>query len=240
MKKSDRWNIDTIDIADRTVSPAKNTKPHRFFAFLGRHKKKIIIIAVVLYVAVVAFGLMTTRVYIDENGNRQVFRITFADLKKEDDYNELKESVSAVRDLLAEVTVVDIHLANGAYTNYEAASHYTAILDGKLDVMIPKITSLSVQDEQKPIQEAIESLLKNDLAIYLQNMAKILTTGNTGAVNTVLEYREKALNTYEIIVGELETISDELHIEDSSFYMWELSDAAVKKDPTAVLKTQEG
>ena len=145
-----------------------------------------------------------------------------------------------MRDLLAEVTVVDIHLANGAYSNYEAASHYTSILDGQLDVMIPKITSLSVQDNQKPIKEAIESMLKNDLAIYLQSISEVLTTGNTGAVTTALQYRENALNTYEIIIEEMEKISDSLHIEDSSFYKWELKNAAEKKDPTAILKSKEG
>ncbi len=240
MRKNDRWNIDTIDVATKKPTVEHNGKLHKFFQFIKRNRKKLIIAFVVLYIAVFAFGLLTTRFYVDENGKRQAYRISFSDLKKEDDYNELKECIADVRDLLAEVTVVDIHLANGVYSNYEAASHYTSILDEKLDVMIPKITSLSMQDDQKPIKEAIESMLKNDLAIYLQSISEVLTTGNTGAVTTALQYREKALNTYEIIIGELEKVSDSLHIEDSSFYKWELQKAAEKKDPTAVLKSKEG
>ena len=83
-------------------------------------------------------------------------------------------------------------------------------------------------------------MLKNDLAIYLQSISEVLTTGNTGAVTTALQYREKALNTYEIIIEEMKKISDSLHIEDSSFYKWELKNAAEKKDPTAILKSREG
>lgn len=240
MRKNERWNIDTIDVAAKKQTVEHNGKLYKFFRFVKRNCKKLIVVFVVLYILIFAFGLLTTRIYVDENGKRQAYRVTFSDLKKEDDYNELKNSIADVRDLLAEVTVVDIHLANGVYSNYEAASHYTSILDGQLDVMIPKITSLSMQDNQKPIKEAIESMLKNDLAIYLQSISEVLTTGNTGAVTTVLQHREKALNTYEIIIEEMKNISDSLHIEDSSFYKWELKNAAEKKDPTAILKSREG
>ncbi len=240
MRKNERWNIDTIDVTAKKETVEHNGKIYKLFRFVKRNCKKLIVAFVMLYVVIFAFGLLTTRIYVDENGERQAYRVTFSDLKKEDDYNELKNIIADVRDLLAEVTVVDIHLANGAYSNYKAASHYTSILDGQLDVMIPKITSLSVQDNQKPIKEAIESMLKNDLAIYLQSISEILTTGNTGAVTTALQYRENALNTYEIIIEEMEKISDSLHIEDSSFYKWELKNAAEKKDPTAILKSKEG
>lgn len=108
-----------------------------------------------------------------------------------------------MRKLMVDVAIVDIHLANEKYTNYEAATLYTSILDDKLDVMIPKVTSMNLQNEQEPIRETMESLLSYDLAIYLQNISSGLKSGDATTVNTALQYRKKWLKTYEILEADI-------------------------------------
>lgn len=236
MKKSN-WDIDYIDMK---TAPDKSVKEKGILKWLKLNWKKILAIIITLYLLVVLYGVLTTRFFENEAGERVAYRVSFSDLKKQDDYNDLKEKLIDIRKLLRDITIVDIHLANGDYTNYEAATLYTKILNEKLDVLIPKVNSMNLEDEQQSIQKELESILSYDLALYLQNIAKGLQSGSTSTVQTALAYREKAISTYQIIESDIKEISESLKIKDSEFYEWTLNSAVLEKDETAILKQKEG
>lgn len=239
MRKHDRWEIDTIDLTTKRYQEEKQEEQSGVKAFAKRHWKKSLIILGVVYLIVVLFGVFSARYYYDENGNRRLYRLTFADMQLQDDYDTLTNQLSSIRGILTDVAIVDIHLANGKYTNYEAATLYSEILDGQLDVLIPKINSMNLQKAQEPIRETMESLLSYDLALYLQNITAGLKSGDAKTVQTALEYREKSLKTYQILEDSIKAISDDLKLNDNAYYAWELYEAAKKKDSSAVIVVQE-
>lgn len=236
MKRS-KWDIAHIDMR---TAPIKKEKEKGFFKWLKRSWKRILIINIVIYLLIVGYGVLTTRFYENEAGEKVAYRMSFSDLKKQDDYKDLKVKLTDIRNLLRDITIVDIHLANGEYTNYEAATLYTKILDEKLDVLIPKVNSMNLEDEQASIQKELESILSYDLALYLQNIAKGLQSGSTATVQTALAYREKALSTYQIIESDIKEIAESLKIKDTDFYEWTLNSAVLEKDETAILRQKEG
>lgn len=236
MKKSN-WDIDYIDMK---TAPDKSVKEKGVLKWLKLNWKKLLAIIITLYLLIVFYGVLTTRFYENEAGERVAYRVSFSDLKKQDDYNDLKEKLVDIRGILRDITIVDIHLANGDYTNYEAATLYTKILNEKLDVLIPKVNSMNLEDEQQSIQKELESILSYDLALYLQNIAKGLQSGSTPTVQAALGYREKAISTYQIIESDIKEISESLKIKDSKFYEWTLNSAVLEKDETAILKQKEG
>lgn len=235
MKKSN-WNIAYIDMR---TEPQKRKKEKGFSKWFKRNWKKIFAIIIALYMLIVFYGILSTRFYENETGENVAYRMSFADLKKQDDYKDLKVKLTDIRNLLRDITIVDIHLANGDYTNYEAATLYTKILDEKLDVLIPKVNAMNLEDEQASIQNELESILSYDLALYLQNIAKGLQSGSTSTVQTALAYREKAMSTYQIIESDIKGIAESLKIKDTEFYEWGLNSAVLKKDETAILKQRE-
>ena len=237
MRKKSNWDIDHIDM--RTESN-KNGKEKGLLNWFKRNWKKFFAIIITIYLLIVCYGALTTRFYENESGEKVAYRMSFADLKKQDDYKELKVKLTDIRNLLRDITIVDIHLANGDYTNYEAATLYTKILNEKLDVQIPKVKSMNLEDEQASIQKELESILSYDLALYLQNITKGLQSGNTATVQTALAYREKALQTYQIIETDIKNIAESLRIKDEEFYEWTLNSAVLKEDETAILKTTGG
>ena len=239
MRKRDRWEIDTIDLTTKRHQEEKQEEQSGVKAFAKRHWKKSLIILGVVYLIVVLFGVFSARYYYDENGNRRLYRLTFADMQLQDDYDTLTNQLSSIRGILTDVAIVDIHLANGKYTNYEAATLYSEILDGQLDILIPKINSMNLQKAQEPIRETMESLLSYDLALYLQNITAGLKSGDAKTVQTALEYREKSLKTYQILEDSIKAISDDLKLNDNAYYAWELYEAAKKKDSSAVIVVQE-
>ena len=236
MKRS-KWDIAHIDMR---TAPVKKEKEKGFFKWLKRNWKRILIINLVIYLLIVGYGVLTTRFYENEAGEKIAYRMSFSDLKKQDDYKDLKVKLTDIRNLLRDITIVDIHLANGEYTNYEAATLYTKILDEKLDVLIPKVNSMNLEEEQASIQKELESILSYDLALYLQNIAKGLQSGSTATVQTALAYREKALSTYQIIESDIKEIAESLKIKDTEYYEWTLNSAVLEKDETAILRQKEG
>lgn len=234
MRKRDRWEIDTIDLTTKKAEDVQQDQASGIKEFVKRHWKKSLIILGVAYLIVVLFGVFSARYYYDENGNRRLYRLTFADMQLQDDYDVLTEQMNSVRSILTDVAIVDIHLANGKYTNYEAATMYSEILDGQLDALIPKVTSMNLQRKQEPIRETMESLLSYDLALYLQNITAGLKSGDAKTVQAALEYREKALKTYDILEESLKAISDNLKLNDDAYYAWDLYESAKRKDGSAV------
>lgn len=232
MRKRDRWSVDTIDL---TTKQQEEKLQQKIISWFIKNKKRILIVVSIAYLLILLFGIFTTRFYTDENGKRKAYQLSFSDLRAQDDYNALTDKLSYIRSLLADITIIDIHVANGDYGNYEAATYYTAILDDQLDVLIPKISAMNLQDEQKMIQEEMESILSYDLALYLQNMAAGLKNGSNETVSAALAYRDKAFTTYELIENDLKAVSDRLKMNDSNYYEWVLKDAVVLKDKTAVL-----
>lgn len=240
MRKNNRWDIDTINLTENPVEKKPAGKLQSGLIWFKMHWKRLLIVFGITYALLVTYGLVTTRYYTDDGGVRHAYRLSFADFRLQDDYQNLKRHFDSGRDLLAEITVIDIHVANGDLSNFEASALYTAVLNERLDVMIPKISSLNVQDSQKPIKEAMENLLRNDLALYLQNISAGLKTGNNDTVVQAMNYRDKALATYEVIKQSMQEISLKLHMNDEPYYKWNLSEAVREKDKTAVLKSVEG
>ena len=237
MRKKSNWDIAHIDLR---TAPVKKENEKGFFKWVKRNWKKIVAVLISVYLLILCYGVLTTHFYVNEAGEKVAYRMSFSDLKKQDDYKELKIKLSDIRNLLRDITIVDIHLANGDFTNYEAATLYTKILNEKLDVQIPKVKSMNLEDEQASIQKELESILSYDLALYLQNITKGLQSGNTATVQTALAYREKALQTYQIIETDIKNIAESLRIKDEEFYEWTLNSAVLKEDETAILKTTGG
>ena len=237
MRKKSNWDIAHIDMR---TAPIKRENEKGFVKWFKRNWKKIVAVFVAVYLLILCYGALTTRFYVNEAGEKVAYRMSFADLKKQDDYKELKVKLSDIRNLLRDITIVDIHLANGEYTNYEAATLYTKILNEKLDVQIPKVKSMNLEDEQASIQKELESILSYDLALYLQNITNGLQSGNTATVQTALAYREKALQTYQIIESDIKSVAESIKIQDKAFYEWTLNEAVLKEDATAILKNSGG
>ena len=239
-RKHEYWSTHTIDIMPKAENAAETKKTGfgKLKAFFCRNRKRLIIGTAVFYILFFLLGLCVTRFYSDEKGDTHAYKLSFSDLKLQDDYRELKNKLTDIRDLLVEITVIDIHFSNEKYTNYEAATLYTRVLNDRLDVLLPQVGSMNLQEEQEPVREEIISLLSYDMALYLQNISEGLSSGDAAIVNMALAYRERALQTYKVVETDIREIAQQLKINDEDYYEWNLSDAVKEKDSTAVLDAE--
>ncbi len=236
------WDIEKIDltpkVTEETVS-IPTTKWGRIKASVKMHWLKSLLITLCLYLVFVLFGMLITDYYIDENGYRQPIEANFAYLEQREDYRELKKQYDQICDLMVDITVIDIHFANKDYTDMEAVTYYTKILNERVDILIPKITALELGEEQAVVQQTMETLLSNDCAVYLQKIVEGLRAGNADTVKTALVWRDKAFSSFEILRGDMSNLARRVKADYRSIDDWKLSDAVVKKDSTAVLREDE-
>lgn len=236
------WNIETVDITP--VAPQKQeenvplTKKDKIKRFFKKNRRRIFLGVLCSYFVFVLFSMLISDYYIDENGIRQPIVLSFEYLAVRDDYRTLLKQYKAIEELVVDITVVDIHLANEDVTEMEAATQYSTILDDRLDVMIPKITAMELGDEQIVLQQSMETLLSNDIAVYLQKIIEGLKTGNADSVNTALVWREKSLAAFDVIRSDMANLCDRAKADSTFIREWNLSDRALEKDASAYLKTK--
>lgn len=236
------WNIETVDITP--VAPQKQeenvhlTKKDKIKRFFKKNRHRIFLGVLCSYFVFVLFSMLVSDYYIDENGVRQPIVLSFEYLAVRDDYRTLLKQYKAIEELVVDITVVDIHLANEDITEMEAATQYSTILDDRLDVMIPKITAMELGDEQIVLQQSMEILLSNDIAVYLQKIIEGLKTGNADSVNTALVWREKSLAAFDVIRSDMANLCDRAKADSTFIREWNLSDRALEKDASAYLKTK--
>ena len=236
------WNIETVDITP--VAPQKQeenvplTKKDKIKRFFKKNRRRIFLGVLCSYFVFVLFSMLVSDYYIDENGIRQPIVLSFEYLAVRDDYRTLLKQYKAIEELVVDITVVDIHLANEDVTEMEAATQYSTILDDRLNVMIPKITAMELGDEQIVLQQSMETLLSNDIAVYLQKIIEGLKTGNADSVNTALVWREKSLAAFDVIRSDMANLCDRAKADSTFIREWNLSDRAIEKDASAYLKTK--
>lgn len=235
------WDIETIDLTP-VAEPEPEALPSgrfgRFMASVKKHWLKTLLIVICLYVAFVVFGMLCTEYYIDDNGYRQPIEVNFSYLSEREDYRELKKQFDGISDLMVDITIIDIHLSNEEYTSMEAVTYYNKILNEQVDIMIPKITALELGQEQVVMQETMETLLSNDIAVYLQKMVEGLRTGNPDSIQTALVWRDKAFSSFEVLRTDMINLSKRVKSDYRSIEEWNLNDAVLQKDGTAYLDDQ--
>lgn len=237
------WNIETVNITPAAPKSHEEKQPEtkggKFVRLIKKHWLKTLLILLCVYFSFFLFGMLVSDYYVDENGVRQPIVLSMDYLADREDYRELKSHYDAIEDLVVDITIIDIHLANEDITAMEAATQYTALLNERVDIMIPKITAMELGDEQEVLQQSMETILSNDIAVYLQKMVDGLKTGNTDSINTAMVWRDKFLSSFNVIRGDMANLCERVRFDSTDLREWNLSDEALKKDSSAYLKMQE-
>lgn len=200
---------------------------------------KLILILMCLYIVFLIIGVISTDYYIDENNKRQAVIAKIDTLEKRDDYKTLSSYITQIREIMVDITIIDIKVSNGDITYAQAANQYTNILDDNVDSLIPKIKVLNVQPEQELLKQNLQVILANDIGYYLQLMPKALLANNETDVSNALVWKQSMMQTYSSIDEGIRDLASSIKKEDDEFLKWNLEKAVIEKDSTAVLKQQE-
>lgn len=196
---------------------------------------KVGFILVIAYVVFLIIGAISTEYYVDEKGDTKLVVGNITVLENRDDFDALESYVTQIRDVMVDITIIDIKLANKTLSPSQAAILYKEILDDQVDLIIPKIKTLEVQTRNELIKQNIQVILSNDIAFYLQFMVTGLQQQSSQSINDATAWKSSMMITYKAIETDMLELAKTIHRENDEFFDWELEKAVIKKDSSAVL-----
>lgn len=200
---------------------------------------KVLLILCIVYVLYLILGILTTEFYTDKDGKKKAVKGDIETLEDREDYDNLTDYISQVRDIIRDITIIDIKTANEETSYGQAAVQYEAILNDQVDLIIPRLKTVNVQTRNEHIKQDIQVILSNDIAFYLQLMVKGLKAQDMTSVNEAVKWKESMMQTYGSIDKNIRELAEKLHREESDFFNWELEKAVTNKDKTAILKSND-
>ena len=216
------------------ATPSKHTVRKNGSMFV-----KVLLILCIVYVLYLILGILTTEFYTDRDGKKKAVKGDIETLEDREDYDNLTDYISQVRDIIRDITIIDIKTANEETSYGQAAVQYEAILNDQVDLIIPRLKTVNVQTRNEHIKQDIQVILSNDIAFYLQLMVKGLKAQDMTSVNEAVKWKESMMQTYGSIDKNIRELAEKLHREESDFFNWELEKAVTNKDKTAILKSND-
>lgn len=225
-------------IAEPNISAVATTSRHTARKN-GSMFVKVLLILCIVYVLYLILGILTTEFYTDKDGKKKAVKGDIETLENREDYDNLTDYISQVRDIMRDITIIDIKTANEEISYGQAAVQYESILNDQVDLIIPRLKTVNVQTRNEHIKQDIQIIFSNDIAFYLQLMVKGLKEQDMTSVNEAVKWKESMMQTYNSIDNNIRELAEKLHRENSDFFNWELEKAVTNKDKSAVLKSND-
>jgi len=244
LKKHSNNDYEIIDFdATEEVNPYEEKEDYTFDVateqYGKQHKKdkiiKTALILLSLYMAFLIVGLLSTGFYTNSKNEKEVIFMNYAYIKDKKDYEAYKKQIEKLRDLYVDITILDIKTANGDISYAKAAQEYNSYLD-YLDKFIPKVEAMDVQNANELIKTNIVVTLKQNVGHYLIYISDGLVTQDNAKIEQAVSYRDLMFSDYNGIMTLMEDLATNLHLQEDDFFSWDLNEAVIKKDKTAVLK----
>lgn len=203
----------------------------------GRLWVKILLTIVILYVAFLIIGVISTEYYTDEEGKEIPIKSDIQTLEDRDDYDTLTEYISKAREIMRDITIIDIKLLNGAINYGQASVQYENILNKQIEIIIPQLKTENIQIRNEHIRQNLQVIFSNDMALYLQLVIKGLNEQDMKSINDAAAWKTSMTQTYGDIERDIKELAHTLHRENSNFFEWKLEQAVSDKDPSAVINS---
>lgn len=233
------FNFDSEE--ENKVTPMPDSSKRDRYVLSEKTKSGIIkytLIVLIVYVAFLIIGALSTEYYYDSNGNRKIVKADITVHEDRDDYDTLEKYISQVRDMIVDITIIDIKLANGDMSYGQAAIQYSEVLK-TADILIPKIETADIETRNALIKQNLQIIVSNDIALYLQFMIKGLEQQDNSNINDAALWKTSMMQTYNSINDEMLELAKRIYREDSDFFSWGLEKAVSEKDKTAILNERD-
>lgn len=250
MKKKQKNYDNEIVVLDEQPSSALKQEASQSTSVSSKSKQRVarkngnmlikgLLIFCIIYILYLVLGILTTEFYTDKDGKKVAVKGDIKTLEDREDFDNLTDYITQVRDIMRDITIIDIKTANEDISYGQAAVQYETILNDRVDVIIPRLKTVNVQTRSEHIKQDVQIILSNDIAFYLQMMVKGLKAQDMASINEAAKWKESMMQTYNSINKNITELAESIHREDSEFFKWELEKAVTEKDSSAILKVSE-
>lgn len=173
-----------------------NTKMKR-----GNLHTKIInfvLIAGCIYLLALIFGAAVTKYQYNSDGKAVPEKMSVDDIRQKHNFDTILTQYEYCRSLYEKTLLLDYRVAQGQEDTLEIAPEYEALLDDVQNLSV-KTDAISVDTKYDQVKSMMVNWIKNDIAVYLQNISAAISENNTEKANNALQDKDRVYDDFSLI-----------------------------------------
>lgn len=157
-----------------------------------------ILIAGCIYLLVLIFGAAVTKYQYNSDGKAIPEKMSVDDIRQKHNFDTILTQYEYCRSLYKKTLLLDYRVAQGQEDTLEIAPEYEALLDDVQNLSV-KTDAISVDTKYDQVKSMMVNWIKNDIAVYLQNISAAISENNTEKANNALQDKDRVYDDFSLI-----------------------------------------
>lgn len=207
--KADRIIPDDIQLEmeemNQQLSEADREKK---WSFLTRIVNIMLIVACIYFVFLI-YGVAVTDYQYTDDGTIAAQRLSVSDIRNKKGFETVLVQYESCRLLYEQVLMIDYRLGQGEEDPLIIGPEYEELLDTVSNLSI-KTEAATVDTQYTQIKNMLLSWIKNDIAVYLQNMSSSISQNNIETANNALQDKDRVYANFSQITSNIVSLGEQV------------------------------
>lgn len=178
------------------------------WSFLTRIVNIMLIVACVYFVFLI-YGVAVTDYQYTDDGTISAQRLSVSDIRNKKDFETVLVQYESCRLLYEQVLMIDYRLGQGEEDPLIIGPEYEELLDTVSNLSI-KTEAATVDTQYTQIKNMLLSWIKNDIAVYLQNMSSSISQNNIETANNALQDKDRVYANFSQITSNIVSLGEQV------------------------------
>lgn len=191
---------DSSNLTDRNLEDYAEIRDNTKMKRGNLHTRIInfILIAGCIYLLVLIFGAAVTKYQYNSDGKAVPEKMSVDDIRQKHNFDTILTQYEYCRSLYEKTLLLDYRVAQGQEDTLEIAPEYEALLDDVQNLSV-KTDAISVDTKYDQVKSMMVNWIKNDVAVYLQNISAAISENNTEKANNALQDKDRVYDDFSLI-----------------------------------------
>ena len=191
---------DSSNLTDRNLEDYAEIRDNTKMKRGNLHTRIInfILIAGCIYLLVLIFGAAVTKYQYNSDGKAVPEKMSVDDIRQKHNFDTILTQYEYCRSLYEKTLLLDYRVAQGQEDTLEIAPEYEALLDDVQNLSV-KTDAISVDTKYDQVKSMMVNWIKNDIAVYLQNISAAISENNTEKANNALQDKDSVYDDFSLI-----------------------------------------
>lgn len=191
---------DSSNLTDRNLEDYAEIQDNTKMKRGNLHTKIInfVLIAGCIYLLVLIFGAAVTKYQYNSDGKAVPEKMSVDDIRQKHNFDTILTQYEYCRSLYEKTLLLDYRVAQGQEDTLEIAPEYEALLDDVQNLSV-KTDAISVDTKYDQVKSMMVNWIKNDIAVYLQNISAAISENNTEKANNALQDKDRVYDDFSLI-----------------------------------------
>lgn len=178
------------------------------WSFLTRIVNIMLITACVYFVFLI-YGVAVTDYQYTDDGTIAAQRLSVSDIRNKKGFETVLVQYESCRLLYEQVLMIDYRLGQGEEDPLIIGPEYEELLDTVSNLSI-KTEAATVDTQYTQIKNMLLAWIKNDIAVYLQNMSSSISQNNIETANNALQDKDRVYANFSQITSNIVSLGEQV------------------------------